>query len=58
MAMTMFWVGIVVLVLVVVGASVLVGLNLKSSRRHRASRDEMLALKSSGAFDHRKSNQP
>jgi|CXWL01.1.fsa_nt_gi hypothetical protein len=56
--MTMFWVGIVVLVLVVVGASVLVGLNLKSSRRHRASRDEMLALKSSGAFDHRKSNQP
>ena len=54
--MTGFWIGIVVLVLVVIGASVLVGMNLKPSRKHRASREEMLALKASGAFKHRKSN--
>lgn len=54
----MFWFWILVLTLVVVGASVLVGLNLKNSKQHRASREEMLALKSSGAFSHRKSNQP
>lgn len=54
--MTGFWIAILVLVLVVVGVSVLVGMNLKPSRRHKASREEMLALKASGAFKHRKSN--
>jgi hypothetical protein len=54
----MFWFWILLLVLVVVGASVLVGLRLKDSRRHKVTREEMLALKSSGAFQHRKSNLP
>ena len=54
--MTSFWIAILVLVLVVIGASVLVAANLKPSRRHRASREEILALKTSGAFKHRKSN--
>lgn len=53
-----FWIGIVVLVLVVIGVSVLVGLNLKPSRRHKLSQKEMMALKTSGALDHRKSGQP
>lgn len=53
-----FWIGILAMVLIVIGMSVIVGLHLRSSSRHRASRDELLALKSSGAFDHRKSNQP
>lgn len=53
----MFWLWILGLVGVVVGASVLVGLNLKDSRKHRTSREEMLALKSSGAFKHRKSGR-
>jgi hypothetical protein len=52
----MFWIAIVILMLVIIGISVLVGLNLKNSRKHRASREEMLALKTSGAFEHRKSN--
>ncbi len=54
----MFWVWILVMMLAVIGVSVLVGMNLKSSRKHRASRAEMAALKTSGAFEHRKSNQP
>lgn len=56
--MTGFWIGILVVFLLVIGASILVGLSLKSSRRHRVRREEMLALKSSGAFEHRKSNRP
>ncbi len=54
----MFWVWILLLMLIIIGVSVLVGLNLKSSRKHRASRAEIDALKASGAFPHRKSNQP
>lgn len=54
--MTMFWIAILVVVLVIVGVSVLVGMNLKDSGRHKASREEMLALKTSGAFSQRKSN--
>lgn len=42
--------------LLIVGVSILVGLNLKSSRRHRARREEIIALKTSGAFEQRKSN--
>jgi|CXWL01.1.fsa_nt_gi hypothetical protein len=52
-----FWVGILIAVLIVIGVSVLVGLNLKNSKRHRASREEMLALKTSGAFTDRKSGR-
>ncbi len=54
----MFWVWIVVVVLVIVAVSVFVGLQLRGSRQHKVSREEMLALKSSGAFQHRKSNTP
>jgi ABC-type Na+ efflux pump permease subunit len=53
--MTGFWIGIVVLVLVVVGVSVIVGLTMKPARKHKLSREEMLALKTSGALDSRKS---
>ena len=51
----MFWFWAFVLILVVIGLSVLVGLNLKNSKKHRASREETLALKTSGAFGDRKS---
>jgi len=54
----MFWFWILLLVVLVVGASVLVGLRLKDARKHKMTREEMLALKSSGAFEHRKSNMP
>ncbi len=54
----MFWVWIVVSMLVVVGASVLVGRMLSQPPRQRLSRDERLtALKASGALKHRKSNR-
>lgn len=54
----MFWVWILFGFLLVIGASVFVGLRMKNSRKHKVSREEMLALKSSGAFEHRKSNMP
>jgi hypothetical protein len=54
----MFWVVMTVVMLVVIGVSVLIGMSLKNSSRHKVSRDEMLALKSSGAFSFRKENQP
>lgn len=54
----MFWVWILGIVLVIIGASVFVGLKLKDSKRHKVTREEMLALKASGAFQHRKSNIP
>ena len=54
----MFWIWMLFLMLAIIGVSVLVGVNLKDSRKHRASRAEIAALKTSGAFDHRKSNQP
>jgi hypothetical protein len=54
--MTGFWIGILVLVLVVVGVSVLVGLTMRPARKHKLTQDEMLALKTSGALDHRKTS--
>lgn len=54
--MTGFWIFVVLAVLAIIGVSVLVGLNLKDSREHKASRAEMMALKSSGAFKERKSS--
>jgi len=53
-----FWIGILITVLVVVGASVLVGKTLSSPRGEPRSRAEkMHALKASGALKHRKSNR-
>lgn len=54
----MFWIGMLIFMLIVIGASVVVGLNLKNSRRHKVTREEMLALKSSGALPQRKENMP
>lgn len=54
----MFWIWMLATMLAVIGLSVLIGMNLKSSRKQRVSRDEMAALKTSGAFGQRKSNQP
>jgi len=56
-----FWLGILFLVLIVIGTSVLVGKML--SRPRRAEDDgrrnsQMMALKASGALRHRKSNRP
>jgi hypothetical protein len=55
----MFWVGIIVMVAIIVGASVLVGKILSQpgnpdDRRRRHA--QMAALKASGALGHRKSN--
>ena len=58
-----FWIGIVVMVAIVVGGSVLAGMaiNGRAARRNvtRSKRaKEVEALKVSGALSHRKSNQP
>jgi hypothetical protein len=53
-----FWFWIAILVLVIVGASVLVGRSLSKPARRPLSREErMTALKASGALKHRKSNR-
>lgn len=54
--MTGFWIAIAVMVLAIVGVSVLVGRSLKPGAKHKLSREEMMALKTSGALKHRKSN--
>ena len=59
-----FWIGIILLILVVVGLSV--GFGAMLNRRERGGRrqaghgphDPMTALKASGALRHRKSNRP
>jgi len=57
--MTMFWVWIVIIVLVIVGASVLIGKMLSRPADRPVSRqDRITALKASGALRHRKSNRP
>lgn len=55
----MFWVGILVMVAIVIGASVFVGKMLSNQGGGRgATRDDkMMALKASGALRHRKSNR-
>lgn len=55
----MFWVWIVGFMVVIVGASVLIGRTLsRPARRQPLSRDsKMTALKASGALKHRKSNR-
>lgn len=52
-----FWIFAVIAIAAIIGVSVLVGRNLKSSDKHKLSREEMMALKTSGALKHRKSNQ-
>ena len=57
-ARRMFWLWIGILVLVVVGASVVVGKALSKPAQRQMSRHErMTALKASGALHHRKSNR-
>ena len=56
-----FWFGILVLVTIVIGASVLVGKMLSrpgGSEEPRGRNDKLLGLKASGALQHRKSNRP
>lgn len=58
----MFWITILVVMLLTVGASVLVGLSLQTRgrrQRGRLSREEQLTMaKASGAFPHRKESNP
>lgn len=55
----MFWFWIAIVVLVIVGLSVLAGRMLSRPRGEPMSRrQQMTALKASGAFKHRKSNRP
>lgn len=58
--MTGFWIGIVITVLIIIGASVWAGKALSGPKtpRERTSReDKVMALKASGALRHRKSNR-
>ncbi len=53
-----FWIGISITVLVVIGASVLIGKVLSKPARQPLDRhQQMTALKASGALKHRKSNR-
>ena len=53
-----FWFWIAILVVVIVGASVLIGRSLnKSGDRQLSNQEKMTALKASGALRHRKSNR-
>ncbi len=56
----MFWVVILIVIAGVIGASVLVGIVLTRSRtgQRPSRREQATALKTSGAFPHRKENQP
>jgi len=56
--MTGFWIGVVIVFLGIIGASVLIGKTVgkaKSAPRDRNA--QITALKASGALKHRKSNQ-
>lgn len=57
--MTGFWIGIVIVVAVIVGVSVLVGKALSKPKGAGAPgrHTQMNALKASGALRHRKSNR-
>ncbi len=53
-----FWIGIVVVVLVIVGSSVLVGKMLSKPKQMSSDRHaQMTGLKASGALKYRKSNR-
>lgn len=57
----MFWVWILITVVIIVGLSVLAGMLLSRPRppQQRSRRQQqMMGLKASGAFPHRKSNRP
>ena len=55
----MFWFVILLVMLLVVGASVAVGLSLRrrGDARKLSQHDKVTMAKASGAFKHRKSNQ-
>ncbi len=56
-----FWIGILVLVAIVIGGSVVVGkmLSRPAAPQNRDRRHaQMMGLKASGALRHRKSNRP
>ena len=56
--MTGFWIAIVIVMLVVIGASVLVGKMLSKPKTLSNDRQaQMTALKASGALKYRKSNR-
>jgi hypothetical protein len=53
-----FWIGILIMVAIVVGGSVLAGMALTKRPRRSARQERHLQqAKASGAFTHRKSNQ-
>jgi uncharacterized integral membrane protein len=53
-----FWIGILVMVAVVIGGSVLAGMALtKRPRRTERQRRQMRQAKAAGAFPHRKESQ-
>ena len=56
--MTGFWIGVVIVFLLIVGVSVLVGKTLSKPKGIPSDRHaQMTALKASGALRHRKSNR-
>ena len=54
----MFWFVILIVVLLTLGASVAAGLMLRKRPRPPSQRRQVDMAKASGAFSHRKSNQP
>ncbi|MGE0597368.1 MAG: hypothetical protein AB7P07_13475 [Hyphomonadaceae bacterium] len=52
-----FWIGIVISVLIIVGASVIVGSALNRRGLTRRQHKQVTMAKASGAFRHRKSNR-
>jgi uncharacterized membrane-anchored protein YhcB (DUF1043 family) len=58
--MTAFWIYISIAVALVIGMAVLVGVVIARRRtgRRPSRAEQMNALKSSGAFPHRKENRP
>jgi hypothetical protein len=56
--MTGFWIGVVIVFLGIIGASVLIGKTVgKAKGTPRDRHAQITALKASGALKHRKSNQ-
>ena len=58
--MTTFWIYILIAAALVIGAAVLVGVVITRRRtgQRPTRREQAVALKTSGAFPHRKENQP
>lgn len=54
----MFWVVILLVILLTIGASIAAGLMLRKRPRRPSRQRQVDMAKASGAFSHRKSNQP